>query len=137
MAKIILVDLHVCGVVLVSAAVPMFGSNSSHSQKSLSICLKLPHLCITGGDRFCWSCASLRITCTYNRYCVMFISCPVYFITCNYIQKLYYVVITIIYAGTSPVSVTDLSQSLHHFKVLPQGCDRERFTGLPFRFTIQ
>ena len=80
---------------------------------------------------------SLRITCTYNRYCVMFISCPVYFITCNYIQKLYYVVITIIHAGTSPVSVTDLSQGLHHFKVLPQGCDRGSFTGLPFRFTIQ
>ena len=32
--------------------------------------------------------------------------------------------ITIIHAGTSPVSVTDLSQGLHHYKVLPQGCGR-------------
>ena len=131
-----------CGIVLVSAAVPMLGSNSSHSWKSLIICLDFdpnietaaltnttPHICKSTKIIF-----AMRITCTYNRYCVMHISCPVYFINCNYIQKLCYVVITIIHAGTS---VTDLSQGLHHYKVLPQGCDRGRFTALPFKFTIE
>ena len=75
--------------------------------------------------------------CCYLHLVMHISSCPGYFITCNYIQRLYYVVVTIIHAGTSPVSVTGLSQGLHIYKVLPQGCDRGSFTALPFRFTIQ
>ena len=41
------------------------------------------------------------------------------------------------FSCTSPASVTGLSQGRHHFKVLPQGCDRGSFRALPFRFTIQ